>query len=172
MSRRILLRFYCGFALATSLGAAYAVGTRATSAESVLAAFTGVLLAASLWVLVETHEGRRWFVLGFSSGIAASLVLVLMQGTAVFAIDLLGPKSRNELWPRFASGAGAAVMGMWLGQLCGIGGGALAMLRARRAGVPLGLMWFLMIAAVLGMRSFAAHEPPDSVSIDRVAVEK
>jgi hypothetical protein len=61
---------------------------------------------------------------------------------------------------------------MWLGQLCGIGGGALAMLRARRAGVPLGLMWFLMIAAVLGMRSFAAHEPPDSVSIDRVAVEK
>jgi hypothetical protein len=170
MSRRILLRFYCGFALATSLGAAYAVGTRATSAESVLAAFTGVLLAASSWVLVERHEGRRWFVLGFSSGIAASLVLVLMRGSAVFAIDLLGPKSRNELWPRFASGA--AVMGMWLGQLCGIGGGALAMLRARRAGVPLGLLWFLMIAAFLGMRSFAAHEPPDPASIERVAVEK
>ncbi len=173
MCQQVVWRILSSAALVASLYAAYVVGDGSSSDASVLAAFTFVLVTATLWVLVEANaEGRRWFAIGASCGIAASLILMLIRDPGILAFNILGKYSQNEMGPVFYSGWGSAVLTAWLAMLCGLAGAALGILRSRRPGVPIGLVWFLMFAGFFWLRTLAAHERPDPDAVGRVTAEK
>jgi|GEM_PF-2368922 len=173
MRRQVVWRLVYSAALVASLCAAYVVGDGGSSGASVLAAFTFVLVSATLWVLIESNaEARRWFAIGAACGIATPLILMLICGPGILAFNILGKYSDNELGPALYSGVGNAVLTVWLALLLGLAGAALGILRSRRAGVPIGLVWFLMFAGFLWLRTLAAHERPDPGAVGQVATQR
>lgn len=135
---------------------------RGASAIAVIVVFTLALLAASAFLLVEAGPVvRRWFVLGGLAGLGTAILLCLLQGPGVLAIDIFGPKSRHELRPAMSTLSGAVLLSGWLTLVCAIAGGAVAALRTRERFLVAVTVIYMSVCGVGWLRALITHEPID-----------
>jgi hypothetical protein len=135
-----------------------ASGTRASS-EAVAVAFGVSLIAQAAFLVLESqYAALRWFGLGFTAGVIATLFAAFQRGAFAFVTLLLSPKSHNLLRPFIESTLGALTIAVGLSLASGIIVGALTLVVGPRRGIGITSLLFLGLWLLLGFRAIAVRD--------------